>query len=320
MSIRIAFAGCGGMHAEHARRLAAMPEVIIAGHHDLDADRAAAAAERFGGKACASPADLCDKAKAEAVFVCVPPNAHGEIETVLLERRAHLFVEKPVAMDAATAKSIARGLRTRKLVGAAGYQWRYLDTVQRAREALKGQCISLARGWWHGGMPDTPWWQQMEASGGQCFEQATHVLDLLRLFCGEVREVGALGSRGCLPERPEYTIFDSTAVSMSFKTGAVGVVSATCVDPCESRYGIELITPEKVVRLDEGVLTVREAGKVTVYTPACDPLEEQARAFVDAVMTGKKTRLRAPYADAVKSLQVGLAVNSSIDSGMPTRP
>jgi myo-inositol 2-dehydrogenase/D-chiro-inositol 1-dehydrogenase len=308
------------MHARHAGWLASMPEVVIAGHYDIDAKRAAKAAERFGGKVCDSPAALCDGAKAEAVFICVPPNGHGAAEEALLERRAHLFVEAPVAMDAATAKDTARGLRTRKLIGAAGYHWRYLDTVQRAREALKGQCISLVRGWWHGDMPAMPWWEQMEASGGQFFEQATHVTDLLRLLCGEVREVSALGSRGCLPERPEYTIYDSTAAVLSFKSGAVGVITATCVDSCHSRTGVELITPERVVRIDDGVLTVREAGRVTTYTPTVDPLEEQARAFIEAVTTGKKTRLRAPYADALKSLQVGLAVNNAIRSGMPTRP
>ena len=297
-----------------------MPDVVIAGHYDIDAKRSAAAVERFGGKACSSPAALCDSAKAEAVFVCVPPNAHGDIEQALIERGTHLFVEKPLALDAPKAKEIARGLRTRKLVGAAGYQWRYLDTVQRAREALKGQCISLARGWWHGGIPESPWWQQFDASGGQFFEQTTHVVDLLRVLCGEVREVYALGSRGCLPERAEYTIYDSTAVTMAFKSGAVGVVTATCVDDCGSRSGVELITPERVVRIDDGVLTVREEGKTTTYTPTVDPLEEQARAFVDAVLGGKRTRIRSPYADAVKTLQVGLAVNEAIASGMPTRP
>lgn len=290
------------------------------GHYDIDAKRAAAAAEQFGGRPCTSPAALCDTAKAEAVFVCVPPDGHGEAEEALLERRAHLFVEKPVARDSATAKSIARSLRVRKLVGAAGYQWRYLDTVQKAREALKGQCISLARGWWHGGMPETPWWQRMDASGGQFFEQTTHVVDLLRYLCGEVREVSALGSRGCLPEKPEYTIYDSTAVSLSFKNGAVGVISATCVKACGSRMGIEVITPERLVRIDDAALTVCEAGKTTTYSSSVDPFEEQARAFLDAVASNKKTRIRAPYADAVKSLQVGLAVNESISSGMASRP
>ena len=320
MGIRVGFVGCGSIHARHAECLAAMPEVVIAGHYDIDGTRAEAAAERFGGKAYGSPAALCDSAKAEAVFVCVPPNGHGEAEDSLLDRRAHLFVEQPLARDAATAKSIAQGLRARKLIGAAGCQWRYLDTVQKARDALKGQCISLARGWWHGGMPEQEWWKQWDASGGQFFEQATHVTDLLRYLCGEVREVFALGSRGCLPERRDYTIFDSTAVSMSFKSGAVGVISATCVKACGSTAGVELITPDRLVRIDDGVLTVREAGKVTTYTPSVDPFVEQSRAFVDAVMTGKKTRVRAPYADAVKTLQVGLAVNEAIGSGMATRP
>ena len=46
---------------------------------------------------------------------------------------------------------------------------------------------------------------------------------------------------------------------------------------------------------------------------ACD------RTFVEAVLTGDASRIRSPYADAVKSLAFTLACNESMDTGLPVR-
>lgn len=320
MATRIGLVGCGQIHAEHARRLATLPSVQVIGHADTHGPRAGAAAARFGGKAYTTVEALCTEGKPDAVFVCVPPEARSPIDETVIAAGAHLFAETPLALEATAPKATARALRTLGLLGAAGHAWRYLDTAQKAREALKGQCLSLVRGWWHGPLPTAPWACDTAASGGHLFEQATPVLDLLRFLCGEVREVNAVGSRGCLPERPGYTLHDSTAVSLALKCGAVGVISGTCVNGCPPRSGLEVITPERIVRLDNGTLTVCEPGRETVYTPQVDPLTEQATAFIEAIETGKKTRIRAPYADAIKTLQVGIAVNAAIASGIPTRP
>jgi hypothetical protein len=54
--------------------------------------------------------------------------------------------------------------------------------------------------------------------------------------------------------------------------------------------------------------TVRDDGQAGIR---CD------RTFIDAVLSGDASKIRSPYADAVRSLAFTLACNQSLDTGLP---
>lgn len=317
--VKIGFVGCGGIAQEHLKHLRTMQEVKIVGACDTNAARAKAFAAGAGGEVHADPVSLYDKARPDAVYVTVPPFAHGAIEEEAAARGIHLFVEKPVALDAATAARVSGAIKRAGILSCAGYCYRYCDTIDTARALLKGKAVSLVHGAWIGGLPPTPWWRRRGQSGGQVLEQTTHLFDLIRHLCGPVQEVHAMASRGCMSRVEGFDVDDSSVVALRLKTGAVASVTSTCIINHPGRTQLEIVTPELTLTICGGTVRVEEDHRVTEYRSECDMYAEENRAFIDAVRTGKKGGIRSSYADAVKTLLVTCAANESAETGMPVK-
>ena len=103
---------------------------------DPDFGRAAELAGRLGARAYKSHADLIALERLDAVFICIPPFAHGDVESAVIAAGLPFFVEKPLSLDIAAAERVARQLQQRSLITGVGYHWRYLDTVEEARGLL----------------------------------------------------------------------------------------------------------------------------------------------------------------------------------------
>lgn len=142
----------------------------------------------------------------------------------------------------------------------------------------------------------------------------------MRYLCGEVAEVYAVGSRGCMTHVKDYDIYDSSVVSLRLKSGATASVTVSCVANHDGDIGLEVVTPEATLRFSEGELLVIEDGKHTKFHPKGDACAEQDKVFIEAVRTGKKNRIRSSYSDAVKTLRLSCAANESITSGLPVKP
>lgn len=318
--VKVVFVGCGSIQKVHGANLSRNPDVTIVGHCDVDGERAAESADLFGGDAFTDFNVLFDKTKPHAAFIAVPPYAHCGMEEAAAERGIHLFIEKPVALTKETAQRISTAVRRAKIICSVGYCFRYHETVAAARKELKGRAIALATGYWRGGMPAAPWWRHMDKSGGQVLEQSTHIFDLLRYLCGEIGEVHAIGSTGCMSKVEGYDVHDSSVVSLRFKNGASGAVFSSCVNGNHTESGVDIVCPDLELTLKEGSLTLREDGKTTTIVSKTDRFEEEARIFIDAVKTGKRNKIRSTYKDAAKSLLATLAANESMRSGMPVKP
>lgn len=318
--IKVAFVGCGGIMQEHYKHLSAMPGVKMAGHCDIIKDRAEDAAARFGGEAFTDCVEMYDKVKPHAVYVAVPPYAHGIMEEAAAERGIHLFIEKPIANDKATARRIGAAIRKAKILTSVAYCYRYFDTSQLACQILKGKAISLVHGCWNGGMPGVWWWRQMDKSGGQVMEQTTHIFDLMRYLCGNVAEVYAVASTGCQTHVENYDVYDSTVVTMRLKNSATATITSSCVCNHGGKTLLEVITPEATYALSGGRLEITEDGKTTIHHAKVNAFEEENKAFIEAVHAGKRSRIKSTYPDAMKTFAVTCAANESIQSGLPVKP
>jgi myo-inositol 2-dehydrogenase / D-chiro-inositol 1-dehydrogenase len=145
---RVALVGAGNVAQRHARVLSGFDDVALVGVTDVAAPAARALADAHGAETCDDVADLL-ALEPDAVYVCVPPFAHGPAEEAVLAAGAALFVEKPLAVDAATAERIGALVASSGVVTAVGHHWRYLEVVERARALLDGRPVRLVDGvWW----------------------------------------------------------------------------------------------------------------------------------------------------------------------------
>ncbi|MGW1448751.1 Gfo/Idh/MocA family protein [Micromonospora sp. NPDC002411] len=314
---RVGLVGAGGVAQRHARVLSGFDDVELVGVTDVAPEAASALATPHGARVCADIAELL-ATNPDAVYVCVPPFAHGPAEEALVEAGVPMFVEKPVAVDLATAERIAELVARRGLRTAVGHHWRYLNVLDQARELLADRPVRMVSGAWLDKVPPVAWWSRRDRSGGPVVEQAAHVLDLVRVLAGEVTEVTAYGN-GTPPPVDGADIDSVTTAVLRFADGAVGTLSAACVLGWKHRAGLEILADGLALALTEDGLSIRDADGER-HVPA-DPEAARVavdRAFVDAVR-GVGDDVRVPYAEALATQRLALAVADSARTGTTVR-
>jgi myo-inositol 2-dehydrogenase / D-chiro-inositol 1-dehydrogenase len=312
--VRIGFVGAGSVAARHVASLRRLEGINIVAVTDAVADRAQEFAFAADAAAFADLDTMLGGIEIDAAYVCVPPFAHGAVEYALVEAGVPLFVEKPLALDISTAETIAAEIERTSLVTATGYHWRYYDTVERAGELLSGHSVGLAVGSWLDRVPPPPWWRDASRSGGPVIEQATHVLDLLRVLVGEVVSVHALGAR--LDRGLDGDVDDASVATLRFANGAVGSLLSTSLLGWKHWAGVELYADGVALRLAEDVLELLQSveGR-TRWQPQVDAKSAADREFVAAVRSGDPTSVRVPYAEALHTHRLACAVAEAVRCG-----
>lgn len=316
----VGFVGAGGVAVRHARQLAQLENVRIVAVTDPAAATAQAFAEMTGA-AAVSDLDALLNAAPDAVYVCVPPHVHGPIEERLLGAGTALFVEKPLAADLPTAERIADAARQAGVVTSVGHHWRYSPAVDLVRELLDGRPVRLAVGSWIDRVPPVPWWSKRAMSGGQVVEQAVHVLDLLRMLCGDVAEVDAYAN-STPPGTSGADVDGATVAILKLRSGAVGTVSAACCLDWKHRAGLELHADGLSIAIHEDrVIATTAQGPVEHGLAPDDAKLAADRAFIDAVVGNGTARegILADYDEALRTHQLACAIADSAAHGRPVR-
>ena len=208
MNLRVAGIGAGRRAQAHYRALQEVENAEVIAICDLDEARAREAATPFGAETYADYRDMLDTEQPDAVYIITPPNLHAEQVEYAATQKAAIFVEKPVALSVLDARRIRMAVEQGGVLCCVGYQQRYGSLVTRARELLAGRELGLARIWWYQGVPKVPWNLDSAQGGGQIVEQATHLLDLCRLFGGEVDEVYAQFGRSAWKDDESFQNWD----------------------------------------------------------------------------------------------------------------
>ena len=306
--------GAGNVAQRHARVLSGFADVEIVGVTDVALPAAEALAATHGIPAVPDAAALLSL-QPDAVYVCVPPFAHGHAEEAVLASGAALFVEKPLGVDLTVATRIAAEVARRGTLTAVGHHWRYLDVVRTAATLLADRPVRLVNGVWWDKVPPVAWWVRADRSGGPVVEQAAHVVDLARALVGPVTSVHAVGT-GDPPPVADADVDAATAATLTFAGGAVGTLSSACVLGWKQRAGLEIIADGLALFVGEDELLVQD-GSGAQRRVAGDPEAARVavdRAFVDAVR-GVGDDVRVPYAEALETHRVTCAIAESVRTG-----
>jgi myo-inositol 2-dehydrogenase / D-chiro-inositol 1-dehydrogenase len=315
VTVRIGLVGAGGVGARHARTLAGFDDVDLVGICDPATPFAEALAGELGARSVPDLTGLL-RLGLDAVWLCVPPFAHGGLEQSVVRAGLPFFVEKPLAADLHVAETVARAVASAGVPTATGYHWRHLDTVGQARSALSGTAVRLVSARWWGTLPPPAWWSRQDRSGGQVVEQATHLLDLVRLLAGEVVEVAG----GAAPSTADgRDVPDATVALLRFGSGSVGTISTSCVLPALTAAGLEVIADGVALELTETALVVRTRDGEMHTEPAVNPRTAVDRAFVDVLSGQAASAGLVDVAEALRTHRLGWAVAEAARTGAPVR-
>jgi predicted dehydrogenase len=338
---RIGFVGAGGRTVREMLDLLQIEGAEIAAICDVDlprceqavqraqertiADADPAAAERARALAPAYYAgvkQMLEGTDLDAVYVSLPPFAHGAVEHAIIDAGKAIFVEKPVALTPVEGREILDHIRQKGVLSCVGYQLRYSSAVQAALDVLRGVPIGLVMAVRLGGLPGTAWWRVQSRSGGMLIEQHTHGVDLMRYLAGDVTAAYAFANTALLNDVPNLDIADVNAASVRFANGAVGSIVNSCAlqpgqgSPPNLAGAIHIVAREMTLMVSPASLTVMRPGNAREETKAeGDPNLRMNQIFVDAVRRGDGSAILSDYADGLKTFEVTYACQLSAQEG-----
>ncbi|MDQ6421230.1 Gfo/Idh/MocA family oxidoreductase [Paenibacillus sp. LHD-117] len=164
----------------------------------------------------------------DAVYVATPPSSHMEYALKCAAAGKPVYVEKPMARNAAECEEMERVCREAGVPLFVAYYRRGLDYFKKIKELLDGGAIGEAR---FVSMKQyqparvaegeaLPWrLDAAEAGGGLFVDLASHTLDVMDYLLGPVRDAkgGASNQAGL------YEVEDIVTGSFEFESGVRGV-------------------------------------------------------------------------------------------------
>jgi predicted dehydrogenase len=302
--MNLAFYGTGERAQPYLNALAHRADVTLAAVCDVDRRSAEQTAAGWQARVYLSYAAMLQEVRPDALWICVDPHLQGDVILKAAELGIPFFVEPPGAMDYERARTYARALAQANLVTAVGFSARSADVAREAREYVGANPVPLALAWWLR-RPTDP---AAPTAAGLLWNEACRLVDLLRLFCGDVVRVHALraGSQD-----------GALVVQLECDRGTLGVLTCAAFARPEPRVELELLGEGWTLNFTDHFSTLRvsEPDKVTTLRCLNAPAVDQATAFLSAVAAGNPTAVAAPYADALRTLAVCQAVVISAREG-----
>jgi predicted dehydrogenase len=183
----VGIVGCGLIGN---KRAAALGGDELVGCMDVRAELAAQLAERHGGDACGSLAELLSM-QPDVVIVAVTHDELASLSVTALDAGAHVLVEKPAGISVADVDRIAAAAGAADRLVKVGFNHRFHPGIARAvTEARSGRFgdVMFVRGLYgHGGRIgyDREWRADPSVSGGgEMVDQGMHLLDLCHWTLG----------------------------------------------------------------------------------------------------------------------------------------
>jgi predicted dehydrogenase len=199
--VHVGLIGAGVISDTYLSNLTSFPDLRVEMVADLDLARAEAQASRHGVPASGTVRELLDHPAIELVVNLTVPSAHVEVGLAALEAGKHVWAEKPLALDRASARKLLDrahelGLRIASapdtVLGAG------LQTARRAIEAGRIGEPRTALALFQSPGPES-WHPAPEflfrAGGGPLLDMGPYYLTELVHLLGPIRKVTAMGGR-----------------------------------------------------------------------------------------------------------------------------
>lgn len=330
------------MGLEHLKSFANCPQASVVAIAENDPKRCKEAADLWRiPRSYNDYHDVLDQPDVDAVVIALPNHLHAPVAIAALQARKHVFLEKPMATNAAAAAKIIDAAKKSRCVLMVAQSFRFNRSTQAAKEIIeRGQigeiyharCFFLRRS----AIPRIgSWFTQKEFAGGGCvFDLGVHMLDVSLHLLGEfeVRSVSGqvyskLGSRGvgngdwgksAVNAGQQFDVEDYGTALIKLRSGRainLEVSWAAYHAPSNREFGVDLmgttgglsLFPARIFR--EGPFG-HEA--VDLAPPKTAVSEDALHHFVSCVLQGKKTLV--PLEESLKVQQILDAIYTSAAS------
>lgn len=231
--LKFGIVGCGRIAKRHSDILGnkLIRGARLAAVCDINADRADELASRFDIPAFYDIDTMLKSEEIDVVSILTPSGMHAEHAIAAANAGKHVVVEKPMALRLEDADAMIAACDRARVKLFVVKQNRLNVPVVKAREALAAGrfgklVLGTVRVRWRRDQTyyDQDNWRGTWAQdGGVLANQASHHVDLLEYFMGDVVSVHARASRTLVDIEAE----DTAIATLQFANGALGIIEAT---------------------------------------------------------------------------------------------
>lgn len=212
---------------------------------------------------------MLEEVEADLVAIVTPVDLHYPIARAALERKRHVLLEKPFALNAAEAKELAAMAKAQGVVAIVNHEFRHQPGratmtrwVEGGRLGRIEHIVMRTRlpGWARDASRPLTWLTEKERGGGFLGALGSHDIDQLMLWGGPIGRVFcrlrhlAPTAAGVGETHKKITAEDCYTLLLEFRSGATGVVDT---------YGGSRVRSERIeVFGSDDALTVLEGVRI----------------------------------------------------------
>ena len=233
MTLKVAVVGLGGIGTRHADIYQADERCEIVAVCDAFADKAYAAAEKYGAKAFISVEEMMQAIDIDIASVCTAGVENGgdhyEPTVALLGAGIPVLGEKPISNEIPKAREMVALAKEKGLRYGINLNHRFTPAALRAKQWVDdGRLGELNI------VNMTMWINNPNESSPHFHMRALHPhsIDVMRYFCGDVTKVHAFFKRG-----KGRSIWSNVQVNMLFENGVIGHLTGSY--DAGGSYGLE---------------------------------------------------------------------------------
>lgn len=336
--ISFALLGCGRIAYKHVDAISRIPGTKIVAACDVQIERARKLFPTGDVRLYQNLDDMLGQEKIDVLCILTPSGLHARHCLTALDTVHNIIIEKPMALRLEDAEAMVLGASQRRCRLFVVKQNRFNRPVQAARQALEAgrfgkMVLGTVRVRWcrtQAYYDQDAWRGTWALDGGVLSNQASHHVDMLQWFMGEVESVFTRTATRLVDIEAE----DTAVAVLKFASGALGVIEATTATrPKDLEGSLSLMgeqgsiviegfavnkvrtwqftdgadDPEFVSSLDEAQANVYGNGHLPFLLDVVDSIANDKPALIDGLEGMRSLRLlHAMYESAETGREIKL--------------
>ncbi len=320
--VRLASIGLGWWGSTLASATAATEDVIVEACYARNSDARRAFAEKHGCRAVESLDEIWSDDQIDGVMIATPHTTHADLIEEAASAGKHVFVEKPLTLDVASAKRAIEAASSAGVVLQVGHNKRRQKGNRFVHEKVTGGSLGQIQ---HiethisvpiAFKPDLPEWRQTreELPAGGMTPLGVHMLDTIYYLGGPVERVYATSRRVSKLQ----DVDDVTTMLFELESGAGAYLATLTAVPnvtTVAAFGTEGAAWSEADGAHAFIQERGEPYRTEVQITTIDTVQDEIVEFASCIRTGDAPETGSREGLAV--VEVFEAVLRSIEEGTP---
>jgi predicted dehydrogenase len=323
--INLGIAGMGYIGQVHLEASRKVPGVQVVAVATLEPEKIGGS---FPGQIYSSYTELLRDERLDAVIIGLPTDLHEKAVVMAAECGRHMLCEKPMALDAASARRMLQAAQAHERILMVGHVLRFWPQYARIKELIDGgeigSLISVSAYRLSKFPPWMDWFRDSGRSGGTLLDLQVHDVDFVHWILGHPQSVYTVGIQSpaggwdhvhTILNYPhaQASIQASSLMPESFPFSA-GILVVGTKGALEYTFRVGANVQERQSASHFFRLYKSDGRECEPTASTEDAYVAQFRYFVQCLAEGQPPRL-CPPEESCQVMQVMTAARQSADSG-----